>query len=214
MKPLVALASAVVCCSLFAFARGDDRPGEGWIDLFDGKSLKGWKANEHPENWSVKDGAIVTSGPRSHLFYVGDNEQHPAEFQDFHLKAEVMTRPKANSGLYFHTKYQPDGWPEIGYECQVNTSHGDPVKTASLYNTVKNLTPPAKDNEWFTLEVIVQGKHITTKVNGKTIVDYVEPDDVKGGRKLSRGTFALQAHDPGSSVSYRKIQVQRLSGKN
>lgn len=183
---------------------------EGWISLFDGKTLDGWKANELPENWKVIDGAIVTSGPRSHLFYVGKDENKPAEFTNFHFKAEVMTTPGSNSGLYFHTKFQPDGWPSVGYEAQVNNTHKDPVKTASLYNTVKNLEAPAKDDEWFTEEIIVEGKHIITKVNGKTIVDYTEPDDKKGTVKLSKGTFAIQAHDPMSSVKYKNIQVKPL----
>lgn len=183
---------------------------EGWISLFDGKTLDGWKANELPENWKVIDGAIVTRGPRSHLFYVGKDENKPAEFTNFHFKAEVMTTPGSNSGLYFHTKFQPDGWPSVGYEAQVNNTHKDPVKTASLYNTVKNLEAPAKDDEWFTEEIIVEGKHIITKVNGKTIVDYTEPDDKKGTVKLSKGTFAIQAHDPMSSVKYKNIQVKPL----
>jgi len=42
------------------------------------------------------------------------------------------------------------------------------------------------------------------------IVDYTEPDDVKGDRRLSRGTFALQAHDPGSKVCFKGIMVKPL----
>ena len=52
------------------------------------------------------------------------------------------------------------------------------MKTASLYNVIKNFTAPSKDNEWFTEEIIVEGKHIITKVDGKTIVDYNEPDQL------------------------------------
>src|SRR5689334_2169482 len=110
---------ALALLALAAPAMAED----GWISLFDGKTLDGWKANEHPENWKVVDGAIVTSGPRSHLFYVGKDESKPAEFTNFHFKADVMTTPGSNSGLYFHTKFQPDGWPSIGYEAQVNNSH-------------------------------------------------------------------------------------------
>jgi hypothetical protein len=200
-----------LCVSLPVLASAADPPGDdGWIKLFDGHSLQGWKANEHAENWKVVDGSLVASGPRSHLFYVGDDPEHPAEFESFHLKAEVMTKPRANSGIYFHTRFQASGWPDFGHECQVNNSHGDPVRTGSLYNVVRNFQAPAKDNEWFTEEIIVQGKHIVIKVNDKTIVDYVEPDNVTGGRKLSKGTFALQAHDPGSTVMYRSLLVKRL----
>ena len=185
---------------------------DGWIRLFDGKSLDGWKASEHADNWKVVDGAIVASGPRSHLFYVGDDPDNPADFEDFHFKAEVMTKPGSNSGIYFHTHFKPDNWPTIGHEAQVNNSFKpDPQKTAGIYNIVKVLESPASDDKWFTYEIIVRGNHITTKIDGKAIVDYDEPKDAKGDRKLSHGTFALQAHDPGSTTLYKNLSVKRLS---
>jgi hypothetical protein len=184
---------------------------EGFVELFDGTSLTGWKAGENDASWKAVDGAIICRGPRSHLFYMGTDPAKPAEFKNFHLKAEVLTKPKANSGIYFHTRYQQEGWPSQGHEAQVNNTSGDPVRTGSLYNVVKNLEAPAKDNEWFTEEVIVDGNRIVIKVNGKTIVDHVEDTAaVKDGRKLSSGTFALQAHDPGSEAHYRSIRVKRL----
>ena len=196
-------------------AAGDEA---GFEPLFDGKSLAGWKPNENPDSWRVVDGVIVCKGPRSHLFYVGPDAAKPAEFKDFHLKAEVMTKPNANSGIFFHTRFQPDGWPAKGYEMQVNNSHGDPVRTGSIYFFVKNFTPPAEDNTWFTQELIVKGKAMTVVVNGRRLFEYVEPPGATGaepGRdagehKLSAGTFALQAHDPGSEVHYRNLRVKRL----
>ncbi len=189
----------------------------GFTSLFDGASLAGWKANEHPESWKVVDGAIVCHGDRSHLFYVGADPAHPADFKDFHFKAEVMTRPGANSGIFFHTAWQKEGWPAKGYEMQVNNSQGDPVRTGSIYHFVKNFEPPAKDDTWFTQELIVKGKTIRVIVDGKTLFEYVEPAGVTGAapggggdHKLSSGTFALQAHDPGSEVHFRNIRVKRL----
>jgi len=182
----------------------------GFEPLFDGKSLAGWQANENPQSWQIADGKIVCHGPRSHLFYVGGDATHPAEFKNFHFKADVMTRPQANSGIFVHTKFQPDGWPAQGYEIQVNNSQSDPVRTGSIYNVVKNFVPPAKDDTWFTEEVIVSGKKVTVIVDEKVLFEFVEPDGVTGSRKLSAGTFALQAHDPGSEVHYKNIRVKRL----
>jgi hypothetical protein len=139
---------------------------------------------------------------------MGDVENH--DFKNFHFKAEVMTMPGSNSGLYFHTKYQKSGWPAIGYEVQVNQTQGDPKKSSGLYNVKDVFEAPAKDNQWYTQEIIVRGKQIVTKVDGKTIVDFTEPDGVEGGRKLSSGTFAIQAHDPGSKVYIRNIRVKPL----
>ena len=185
-----------------------------WVSLFDGKTLDGWKASEHPATFSVEDGAIVVHGPRAHLFYQGPVENH--DFKNFEFKAQVMTTPGSNSGMYIHTRYQDEGWPSQGYEIQVNNSHTDWRRTGSLYgiDDVKEQLVP--DNEWYTEHIIVDGKHITIKINDQTVVDYTEPDDLKreggeAGRKLSHGTVALQGHDPKSKVYYKDIMVKPLN---
>ena len=74
-----------------------------------------------------------------------------------------------------------------------------------------NYDAVAKDNEWFTYEIMVQGKHIVIKINDKVVSDYTEPEDLnRPERQLSEGTFALQAHDPGSKVCFRNLQVKVL----
>jgi len=184
---------------------------EGFKSLFDGKTFDGWKINESPNSWKIEDGNIVANGPRSHLFYVG--EEKP--FKDFHFKAEVKTTPGSNSGIFFHTKFQEEGWPKYGFEVQVNITQSDPKKSAGLYAVEDVYEAPAKDNEWYTQEIIVKGRHVITKVNGKTIVDYTEPENKEAAsaefeRRLGEGTFALQAHDPDSKVYFRNIRVKRL----
>jgi len=194
-----------------AAAEGDK---EGFVSLFDGKTMKGWKANENPDTWKVEDGALVCHGPRSHLFYVGPVEG--ADFTNFEWKCEVLTKPSSNSGMYFHTEYQHDGWPAKGYEVQINNSHPDPRTTGGLYAVADVMNDsPVEDNEWFTQQVTVQGQRIVVSVNGKVTADYIEPESVQrepdiAGRRLSHGTFALQAHDPNSEVRVRKIMVRPL----
>jgi len=192
-------------------ATGD---GDGWVSLFDGKSLDGWRASEHKDSCKVEEGVIVVGGgERSHLFYDGPVENH--DFKNFELKLEAMTEPHSNSGVYFHTEYQEVDWPSKGYEAQVNNSHEDWRRTGSLY-AVKDLdTTPAKDSEWFEYHIIVRGKQITHKVNGETVLDYTEPEnppqpDPTRDRRLSHGTIALQAHDPGSIVRFRNIRIKPL----
>jgi hypothetical protein len=87
------------------------------------------------------------------------------------------------------------------------------VRTGSIYIVAKNLEAPAKDNEWFKYEIIVRGKTIETKVDGKTIVIFEESPDVQGTRKLSSGTIGIQAHDPGSVVLLKNIKVKPLSSQ-
>jgi hypothetical protein len=193
----------ILAASSTVFAAGDE--GDGWISLFNGKNFTGWKISDSKQaKWRVEDGMIVADGPRSHLFTV-------REFKNFEFKAEVKTTPGSNSGIYFHTKYQESGWPAIGHEAQVNVSHGDPVKTGSVYGVVKLYETPAKDNEWWTQHIIVKGKNIVVKINGKTVIDYTEPEGVKGTRKLSKGSMALQAHDPKSVVYYRNLRIKPLA---
>lgn len=184
---------------------------DGFKKIFAGKSMDGWKANENPGSWQLKDGMLVCHGERSHLFYVGDEKP----FKNFHFKAEVKTTKGSNSGIYFHTKFQESGWPKFGYECQVNVTHTDAKKSSGLYAVKDVADPGIKDDEWYTQEIIVTGRHIELKINGKTMVDYTEPES-KGAfsnefeRRLAEGTFALQAHDPESVVYFRNIEVRRL----
>jgi len=180
----------------------DKATADGWQVLFNGKDLTGWKASEKVE-WKVVDGLIVTPPIRSHLFT-------ETEYKNFEFKADVMTTPGSNSGIYFHTKYE-DTFPNTGMECQVNQTHGDPVKSGSLYFIVKRFETPAKDNEWYTQHIIVKGKSVTVKINDKVLYEYVEPDGVTGTRRIGKGSFALQAHDPKSVVKYRNIMVKPLA---
>lgn len=186
---------------------------DGWVSLFDGKTLDGWKASENPSTFSVADGAIVVAGPRSHLYYVGPVNNHV--FTNFEWKADVMTTPGSNSGMYFHTEFQEGGWPSKGYEVQVNNSHTDWRRTGGLYAIVDVKEPPAKDDTWFTQHITVTGKHVVIKVDGKVTAEYTEPATVErpadmAGRKLGSGTFALQGHDPKSKVFFKNIMVKAL----
>src|SRR6056297_2207483 len=86
----VSLALGCLCgTATLSGAEKADKEGDGWICLFDGETLKGWKISENPSSFDVKDGAIVAHGPRAHLFYQGPVENH--DFKDFHFKADVMT---------------------------------------------------------------------------------------------------------------------------
>jgi hypothetical protein len=202
----------VILFSLASIASSQNKPEKGFKSLFDGKTLNGWKiANENQKSWSIQDGAIVAHGERSHLYYVGDEKP----FVNFELKIDAMTEPGSNGGIYFHTQYQETNWPKNGYEVQVNQTHTDWRKTGSLYAVQDVKEQLVKDNEWYTYHIIVKGKHVTIKVNDKVAVEWDEPTDRKPGadftRILDKGTFALQAHDPKSTVRYKNIRVKRLA---
>lgn len=188
----------------------------GWQSLFDGKTLNGWKESEGKSSFSVKDGMIVAHGqPKGHLFYAG--RVNNAVFTDFEFKADIKTTPGSNGGVYFHTAWQAGGWPSQGFECQVNATHTDRIKTGSLY-AVKNVmdNAPHKDHEWFNYHIIVKGEKVTIKVNGKTVNEWTQNEEFRkrkdGARKIQPGTFAFQAHDPKSVVYLKNIKVKVLGG--
>ena len=198
------LTSCAVALAFIALSGMTPRASDGWVTIFDGKSFTNWKVGEHTETFTVKDGAIVVFGERAHLFYDGPVANH--NFKNFEFKAQVRTAPGANSGMYVHTEYQADGWPQKGYEIQVNNSHTDWRRTGSVYGLQDVKEAPAKDNEWYTQHIIVNGNRIIVKVNGKVINDYTEKDPAK----ITTGTVALQGHDPKSKVSYKDIMVKVL----
>jgi hypothetical protein len=215
--PLVAVVAAMA-----AGLRADDKAADvqaadeaGFVSLWNGKDLSEWKIGKNADSWSVKDGEMVVhgNGP-AHLFYDGPVQNH--DFKNFHLKAEVLTFPHANSGIYFHTQFQEEGWPAQGFEAQVNQTHPDPKKTGGLY-AVKDVmnVPPAEDGKWFVYEIIVEGKHVVLKVDGKVTTDWTEPTPPAPpagmpGRVIGHGTIALQGHDPGSEVHYKNIRIKAL----
>ncbi len=204
MKRLIYTTASVIALSMLLSMAPAPPPKDGWISLFDGKTLNGWKASEHPSTFSVADGAIVVFGDRAHLFYTGDVQNH--NFKNFEFKVTVMTTPGSNSGIFIHTTYQEEGWPSQGYEIQVNNTHTDWRKTGSVYAIQDVKEAPAKDNEWFTEHIIVQGKKITVKVNDKVINEYTET----GATRLNGGTVALQGHDPKSKVFYKDVMIKPL----
>ena len=199
--------------SITAAAPQAQDPDAGWISLFDGKSFNGWTVGNNAETFRVDSGMIIVNGNVAHLFYTGDVKNH--DFKNFEFKASVMTTPGSNSGIYFHTAYQERGWPQKGYEVQVNNSHTDWRRTGSLYAIQDVRDVYVKDNEWYTEYIKVQGKNVQIKINNREVVNYIESDTVTRSRgmaqrRITSGTFALQGHDPKSKVYYKDIFVRPL----
>jgi hypothetical protein len=234
-------AAVVLLLATGSLAADMPQPEAGFVDLFDGKTLEGWKVGENAAVFQVRDGMIVMECPATnhrpaHLFYDGNVNGH--SFNNFDLRVDVMTFPCANSGIYFHSKYQEADWPKCGIECQVDNSHSDWRRTGSLWG-IRNISwgpeappvdnkemvtvlpkPPVTDNAWYTQEVVYQDGLVTVKLNGKTMFEYRVPDaDVEhtlqtGATWLPRGTFVLQGHPPMpgqiSKAYFKNIRVKAL----
>ena len=200
----------------------DEMKKDGWVAVFDGKTLDGWKTNAAPGgkfgDFKVENGAIVGFGNMNHLYYM-------EELGNFELKIDVKINKGGNSGVYIKSKWQADTWPTTGFELQVNSSHSDPVKTPSLYNIIKIYKAPHGDDEWFTYHLICKGNTLDVRVNNELLYTYVQP---AGGRRPQgqsqedppvteqnkrigqKGHIALQQHDPGSTPSFKNIFIKKL----
>jgi len=179
-----------------------------WQSLFNGETLDGWLASENQGTFTTSNGMIIAHGPRSHLFYTG--LVNDANFKNFEFKADVLTTPGSNSGIYFHTQYEKTGWPSKGFECQVNTTHSDPKKTGGLYNVQDVMDDaPSTDDKWFHYYIRVEDNHVIIQIDGKTTAAWTQPEDwEQAGQKIGDGTIALQGHDPDSVVYFKNIMVK------
>jgi hypothetical protein len=196
------LAFSLSLALLGIVAVGQAQDKDGYVPLFNGKDLTGWKT--HPDDkakWEVKDGFIVGTGGVGHLYSDKDT------YDNFHYRVEAKINDKGNSGQYFRTQFGK-GFPK-GYEAQINSTHGDKIRTGSLYfpqiKELLILDQLVKPDEWFVQEVIANGNHIQVFVNGKKTVDWKDPKNT-----YSKGHFAIQQHDPGSVITIKKIEVKEI----
>ena len=147
MLRLLALLSIL---SLTTFAAEPPKDEQGFVPLFDGKSLDGWTPQDPAlkDAFKVEDGAILTHGAFTHLFYSGP--VNDAKFKNFELRAEFKMAPSSNSGIFFHTENPgPKKKVEKGYECQIcgDSYKADPRKTGSLYAVEDVNKSAAKEDE-------------------------------------------------------------------
>jgi len=204
----------VCCCCIIACSSTRSlKQDRGWISLFDGKTFNGWKAGENPGTFTIEDGSIKVAGVRSHLYYDGPVMNH--DFTNFEFKALVMTKPGSNSGIYFHTAFQEKGFPDKGFEVQVNNSHTDWKRSGGLYDIKDTREVFVKDDVWYTEYIRVEGKHVIVKINDQVVTDWTQPENFVPAKNhlkrfIATGTFALQGHDPKSVVYYKDIMVRPL----
>jgi hypothetical protein len=191
----------VICAGALMLAMGalmaHNADDEGWISMFDGKTLNGWKANGHPESWSAKNGEIVGDGEASHLFWM------VKECVNCEFKADVKINHGGNSGMYIRAAFGP-GFPH-GYEAQVDNTHRDPVRTGSLYNFAPFYKQLIPDDTWWNQRVIAQGNHIVIYVNATKTADFTDEKNT-----YTHGYLALQQHNKGGIVEYKNLYMKPL----
>ena len=215
--------------------------GDGWVQLFNGKDLTGWTINDPPGGsfakatiedngagkpttivaeakkggknevvWRVEDGLLIGGGPMTHIYTTG------GDYDNFRFRVTAKVNDGGNSGMFFRAGMRP-GVPK-GYEAQLNATHGDPIKSGSLYpngefglNKYGNVfqvrdKAAHKPDEFFTQEVIADGPKITILVNGEKTIEWTDPE-----YRFKKGHFALQGHDPGSVMTFKTVEYMPLA---
>ncbi|HEY7425839.1 MAG TPA: family 16 glycoside hydrolase, partial [Gemmataceae bacterium] len=181
---------------------------QGFVPLFNGKDLTGWKTHpQQPGNWRVENGILIGSGPSltSHLY------TERGDYTDFHLRLQARINEGGNSGVYFRTPFgptRPAGQPRWlnGYNAKIDQNRlggfllDDPTVKVPL---VRSRDPAIPAGQWLTLEVIVQGNHIVVKTNGETTAEYTDEK-----RCFASGHIALQQHTSQTVVEFRKIEIK------
>ncbi|MEM7600067.1 MAG: DUF1080 domain-containing protein [Verrucomicrobiota bacterium] len=198
---------------------------EEWTELFDGKSLAGWKPSADEAAYTVSNGELRLQASNgkisSHLFYVGDDAE-PDLFKNFELEVVARAEGNSNSGIFFHSDMETsnkNGHLKNGYEVQLNSTEKEKRKTGSLYAVVDVSESLVDDTKGVTVRIRVEGKRVQVWLNDQQTVDYTEPENVAEQREAKRqgrvlreagGAIALQAHDENSIFFFKSVKIRRL----
>ena len=173
----------------------DEELAEGWIALFDGQTLFGWKAHSQAD-WHVKDGAIrVTSGEKGLLATT-------VQFDDYVLKVDFRAAQGTNSGVFLRTA-PVVGMNDVTTKCyELNIAPQDnPFPTGSFVGR-KKAAEVAESTDWQTFEVTLEGPRATVMLNGKQELEYEDP------APIGRGHIGLQLNE--GQVEFKNIRLRPL----
>jgi hypothetical protein len=186
--------------------------------LFNGKDLDGWSVNKADPKRMVSKWEVTKEGELSLKNGPGDLVSEK-EFDNFVLQLECKTLGDAlNSGVFFRNI---PGQYQNGYEVQIQNSYkvGDRTKpfdfgTGAIYRRIPARKVVSNDNEWFTMTVVAEGKHIATWVNGYQTVDWIDDrpadENPRKGYRAAKGPLSLQGHDPSTNLLFRNIRIAEL----
>lgn len=196
----------------------------GLRPIFNGKNLNGWqavqppKAPNEPAKWSVKKGALhVEKGP-------GQLET-TSIYDDFVLQMDIRTNTSdpnfhPNSGVFLRGVLK-GYW--TGYEIQIRNEFKDgdrtkPVDTGSggIYFHQPARRVVSSDNQFYTMTVIAEGRHLSTWVDGYPVANWTDPHPEGTSPRnnqalLKAGPISLQAHDPKTNLDFKNIRIRSLT---
>ncbi len=186
--------------------------------LFDGKSLEGWSVNQSDPKRVASKWAVTRDGELSLKNGPGDLVSDK-QFDNFVLQVECKSLGKnLNSGVFFRNI---PGQYQNGYEAQIHNGYKDDDRTkpldfgtGAIYRRVPARKVVSNDNEWFTMTVVAEGKHIATWVNGYQTVDWTDTrpaaENPRTGYRAAKGPLSLQGHDVTTDLLFRNIRIAEL----
>lgn len=196
MNRIVVILGSLVFLGFSAIAQAP--PKDGWVSLFNGADLAGWKKNGE-EKWIIEEKTILCESTANKYGYLTTEKT----YRDFELRLKFKGEATGNSGVFFHariTGIDPEHGPDIeGMQVEVDPSVGN--HTGGLYESGGRgwvMMPTAegehalKLGQWNDLEASVHGNHVVTRLNGIKIADYTDPTP-----KFTDGVIGLQIHTGG-----------------
>jgi len=207
---------------------GGDKPAaddaDGWVALFDGKSLDGWSVKSGFATYEVKDGTIVgtTAKGSGNTFLCTDKK-----YGNFVLEFEVRVHNSLNSGVQIRSQLKkPEGkygGRVNGPQVEIEASGANGAEAGYVYGEATGrgwLTPKErlkphkhfKDGEWNKFRVVAMGPRIQTWINGEPIEDLTDEEIYKTHPK---GLIGLQVHGIGDkpgpfTAEWRNLRIQAL----
>jgi len=166
---------------------------DGWILLFDGETLFGWKPVTEV-NWNVADGAIRASQGEPGLL------RTTSQFGNYELKVDFRAAEGANSGVFLRTSPQPNDVARQAYELNI-AGADNPFPTGSFVRR-KKADAVGESDAWRTFHVVADGGRFIVKLDGKTVLEYIDP------KPLGRGFIGLQFRS--GEIAFRNVKLRPL----
>ncbi|MDA7977986.1 MAG: sulfatase-like hydrolase/transferase [Pirellulales bacterium] len=202
---------------------------DGWVSLFDGKTMQGWRPfkgeeGKSTESWIIQDGCLMSTGKPGDIV---TNSQ----FENFELKFEWKVSDRANSGVFYRVTEDVEQIHESGLEYQVLDNIGQAGRPASeqaaacygIIGPTRDATRPV--GEWNQGRIVVNGNEVQHYLNGHLVVQYeiasdqynkqVDAGPLRSHAKLAksnRGHITLQNYH-GHQVWFRGIFVKSLQNQ-
>ncbi|MSR57934.1 MAG: DUF1080 domain-containing protein [Planctomycetaceae bacterium] len=171
----------------------------GWIRLFDGETMFGWKAN-NDVNWTIAEGIVQADQGAPGLLVT------TTEIADYELRCDFRLSKGGNSGIFLRTPFSPKDPTTDCFELNMCDSH-PAFPTGSLVGLVKPDKVISGEEAWHTYHVIVQGATVEVRFDGEKILKYVDPKPAA----RRRGFIGLQKN--AGKAEYRNVYLKPLSEK-